>query len=231
MEMMSKGRGSCRDETKGNQGGCRWRTGNVASRRIQNSTKGRRACDPRGRLLSHVAARTNFHQRRGRSAKMPSLPCRPRRVAWTFPGLCRRQFNCLVANLPFSGGLELSLRKTRGKRQRPCLLVALECRQLCVSWCPIRILELIGDPGGDVSSRRWARRGEVAAPAGLGAILESLPPQGSSGTPPLPIAAWVPGSQPCCRWESAWQPAEWKGAREGPMSGAPQPGPSPGSLD
>ena len=51
--------------------------------------------------------------RDGRSAKMPSLPCRPRRVAWTFPGLCRRQFNCLVENLPFSGGLELSLKDKR----------------------------------------------------------------------------------------------------------------------
>lgn len=189
---------------------------NVPSRRIQNShpARGARACDPRGRLLSHVAARTNFHRREaGRDAES-SLPCCGRRgLPGHFPG-------CAVAKsiqLPWSriclflSSLPVIVahkdKQDEENRKR-------ECRQLCVSSCPKQTLKLpLATLVGNVSSRRWARRGEVAAPLQALVAFSNRFLLRAPAHPSWPGLPWFqPPSPAAAAAGGAWQPAHLRGS-------------------
>lgn len=162
-----KDRGSCRGETEREKRRLQVKMFQVVVSRIPTQPGARVRATQEG--VSCLTSRLEPTSIDGRPAEMPrcrveSALLREARVAWHFPG-------CAVAKsiqLPWSriclflSSLPVIVahkdKQDEENRKR-------ECRQLCVSSCPKQTLKLpLATLVGNVSSRRWARRGEVAAP-------------------------------------------------------------------
>lgn len=194
---------------------------NVPSRRIQNSQPGARVrATQEG--VSCLTSRLEPTSIDGRPAEMPSRVCPVAGGAGCLD-ISRAvpspsQFNCLgrgyalfLSSLPVIAAHTDKQEEENRKR---------ECRQLCVSSCPKRTLKLpLATLVGNVSSRRWARRGEVAAPLQALVAFSNRFLLRAPAHPSWPGLPWFqPPSPAAAAAGGAWQPAHLKGVWEGPAT-------------